>query len=195
MSQSPPSPQSGHDYIETWIDEFCTCLLMEEIEMEEELARLMKTLAASLSTLTNQGDRDMSEGDHRHLVHELESSWALACHSFLRTLAFTVGEAAKIGESFQDSIASTYSFDDEEGEGGDGSDGEGEEKEGEHRPEYAENVWYTPEAEGLFLSAPSLVPSLNVLILLVGSRGDIQPFIALAQGLRDAGHNVRLRGE
>ena len=35
-------------------------------------------------------------------------------------------------------------------------------------------------------------PPMNILMLVVGSRGDVQPFIALALGLQDYGHRVRL---
>jgi sterol 3beta-glucosyltransferase len=34
--------------------------------------------------------------------------------------------------------------------------------------------------------------SMNVLILTLGSRGDVQPFVALGRGLKAAGHNVTL---
>ncbi|CAF2987682.1 unnamed protein product [Rotaria sp. Silwood2] len=37
-----------------------------------------------------------------------------------------------------------------------------------------------------------LVPRLTILILVVGTRGDVQPFIALGQALRVNGHRVRL---
>jgi sterol 3beta-glucosyltransferase len=36
------------------------------------------------------------------------------------------------------------------------------------------------------------VPPLNVVIMIVGSRGDVQPFIAFGKGLQAAGHRVRL---
>ena len=36
------------------------------------------------------------------------------------------------------------------------------------------------------------VPSLNIVIHVVGSRGDVQPFIALGRILRKNGHRVRL---
>jgi sterol 3beta-glucosyltransferase len=36
------------------------------------------------------------------------------------------------------------------------------------------------------------IPPLNVSIMIVGSRGDVQPFIALGKGLQAAGHRVRL---
>ncbi len=33
---------------------------------------------------------------------------------------------------------------------------------------------------------------MRILIPTIGSRGDVQPYINLAQGLREAGHSVRL---
>eukprot|EP01112_Ceratiomyxa_fruticulosa_P019037 TRINITY_DN6167_c0_g1_i1.p1 TRINITY_DN6167_c0_g1~~TRINITY_DN6167_c0_g1_i1.p1 ORF type:complete len:704 (-),score=129.97 TRINITY_DN6167_c0_g1_i1:139-2250(-) len=36
------------------------------------------------------------------------------------------------------------------------------------------------------------IPKLNIVILIVGSRGDVQPFIALGRGLQAYGHRVRL---
>ena len=35
-------------------------------------------------------------------------------------------------------------------------------------------------------------PPLNIVLMTVGSRGDVQPFIALAKGLQADGHNCRL---
>ncbi|CAF5119929.1 unnamed protein product, partial [Rotaria sp. Silwood1] len=37
-----------------------------------------------------------------------------------------------------------------------------------------------------------LVPRVSIVILIVGTRGDVQPFIALGQRLHAAGHRVRL---
>ncbi|GMH35759.1 hypothetical protein BSKO_03627 [Bryopsis sp. KO-2023] len=36
------------------------------------------------------------------------------------------------------------------------------------------------------------VPHLDICIMVVGTRGDVQPFIALGRGLKDYGHRVRL---
>ena len=66
---------------------------------------------------------------------------------------------------------------------------EGDKEEDSHP--YKDNIWYLPSSHQLYKNEPSKFPSLNVLILLVGSRGDIQPFVALAHGLREAGHNIR----
>lgn len=35
-------------------------------------------------------------------------------------------------------------------------------------------------------------PRLNIVLQVVGSRGDVQPFLALAKGLQQSGHRVRL---
>ena len=33
---------------------------------------------------------------------------------------------------------------------------------------------------------------MNITILIIGSRGDVQPFVALSAGLKEAGHEVTL---
>jgi len=40
--------------------------------------------------------------------------------------------------------------------------------------------------------AYNLIPPLNIIILIVGSRGDVQPFIAFGQRLKSYGHQVRI---
>lgn len=46
------------------------------------------------------------------------------------------------------------------------------------------------EASGFALeTAP---PILNIVLQVVGSRGDVQPFLALAKGLQKVGHRIRL---
>lgn len=39
--------------------------------------------------------------------------------------------------------------------------------------------------------APS-VPKMSIVIMIVGSRGDVQPYLALAKKLIEHGHRVRL---
>ena len=41
-------------------------------------------------------------------------------------------------------------------------------------------------------AAPSYHPALNIVIQIIGSRGDVQPFVALGQVLRYRGHRVRI---
>jgi hypothetical protein len=60
-----------------------------------------------------------------------------------------------------------------------------------HAHPYVESIWYNEVALPFDMKSSQNMPSLNVLVLLVGSRGDVQPFIAFAQGLRSAGHRVR----
>jgi hypothetical protein len=50
-------------------------------------------------------------------------------------------------------------------------------------------------SHALFLSLFAVKPpksSMRITILTIGSRGDIQPFIALALGLQKAGHDVKI---
>ena len=49
-----------------------------------------------------------------------------------------------------------------------------------------------PAYEGAASGQPSLHPQLNVLIQVVGSRGDVQPFIAFGNELQRLGYRVRL---
>ncbi|KAF7898331.1 hypothetical protein EAF00_004777 [Botryotinia globosa] len=48
----------------------------------------------------------------------------------------------------------------------------------------------TPHAA--FVSTYSAHPPLNIVIQIVGSRGDVQPFIALGQELKASGHRIRI---
>src|SRR5262245_65204121 len=54
-----------------------------------------------------------------------------------------------------------------------------------HAPVLAPPADHTPEE-------PGPVPALAIVILIVGSRGDVQPFIPIAQRLARDGHRVRL---
>ncbi|KMT05711.1 hypothetical protein BVRB_7g167190 [Beta vulgaris subsp. vulgaris] len=53
---------------------------------------------------------------------------------------------------------------------------------------------YTECADEESLDAPDLqyIPPLQIVILIVGTRGDVQPFIAIGKKLQDYGHRVRL---
>ncbi|KIV91998.1 hypothetical protein PV10_06480 [Exophiala mesophila] len=48
------------------------------------------------------------------------------------------------------------------------------------------------DAQSTFPEFDNLPPHLNIVIQVVGSRGDVQPFLALAKRLQLAGHRVRL---
>ncbi|KZO92404.1 glycosyltransferase family 1 protein [Calocera viscosa TUFC12733] len=48
------------------------------------------------------------------------------------------------------------------------------------------------EETGIDTSHEPHIPPLNIVIMIVGSRGDVQPYVALAQGLMKAGHRVRI---
>ncbi|KAH6670812.1 hypothetical protein B0J14DRAFT_545439 [Halenospora varia] len=55
-----------------------------------------------------------------------------------------------------------------------------------------------PNQRGCLHSAPNLPPEvdwrvkLNIVIQVIGSRGDVQPFVALGQELQKHGHRIRL---
>lgn len=48
---------------------------------------------------------------------------------------------------------------------------------------------YSSQLDGRLVEAP---PPLNIVIHVVGSRGDVQPFVALGRELKKYGHRVRL---
>lgn len=48
------------------------------------------------------------------------------------------------------------------------------------------------EMEGDSAKINKSIPKLNIAILVVGTRGDVQPFIAIAKRLQEFGHRVRL---
>eukprot|EP00899_Mesostigma_viride_P020931 jgi/Mesvir1/2883/Mv13959-RA.2 len=67
-------------------------------------------------------------------------------------------------------------------------EGDAAQEEGADAPTVDEAV-REEEEEGV----PSVpVPPLNIVILIVGTRGDVQPFIAIGNGLKNYGHRVRL---
>lgn len=55
-----------------------------------------------------------------------------------------------------------------------------------------EEVEIASAAESVAASTDEKVPVMNICILIVGSRGDVQPFVALGQELRKFGHRIRL---
>jgi len=58
--------------------------------------------------------------------------------------------------------------------------------------EHAHLAGDLPCAPAKSLAAPASVPPLSIAVLIVGSRGDVQPFLPIAQRLRDDGHRVRI---
>ncbi|GMP90455.1 hypothetical protein CsSME_00041577 [Camellia sinensis var. sinensis] len=53
-------------------------------------------------------------------------------------------------------------------------------------------VYNGADDEPLELTDPQYIPPLQIVILIVGTRGDVQPFIAIGKRLQDYGHRVRL---
>jgi len=49
-----------------------------------------------------------------------------------------------------------------------------------------------PHLHSLDCSLGIKIPKMNIVILVVGTRGDVQPFVYLGQGLQKDGHRVRL---
>jgi hypothetical protein len=54
------------------------------------------------------------------------------------------------------------------------------------------NAEQVPDQGGVAGAKIEDIPAMNILMLVVGSRGDVQPFIAVAQELQSYGHRVRL---
>ncbi|KAI7984084.1 Sterol 3-beta-glucosyltransferase UGT80A2 [Camellia lanceoleosa] len=53
-------------------------------------------------------------------------------------------------------------------------------------------VYNGADDEPLELTDPQYIPPLQIVILIVGTRGDVQTFIAIGKRLQDYGHHVRL---
>jgi hypothetical protein len=51
---------------------------------------------------------------------------------------------------------------------------------------------HQPVVAGLPEKTPATCPPLNIVVQVVGSRGDVQPFVALGTALQRYGHRVRL---
>ncbi|XP_022992990.1 sterol 3-beta-glucosyltransferase UGT80B1 isoform X1 [Cucurbita maxima] len=50
----------------------------------------------------------------------------------------------------------------------------------------------SPKVDDIIPESIKLIPRLNIAILVVGTRGDVQPFLAIAKKLQEFGHRVRL---
>lgn len=64
----------------------------------------------------------------------------------------------------------------------------------QHQSDFLQPI---PDATSEIIPTPSIsihapIPPMNIVIQLVGSRGDIQPFIAIGLGLQSHGHRVRI---
>jgi UDP:flavonoid glycosyltransferase YjiC (YdhE family) len=58
--------------------------------------------------------------------------------------------------------------------------------------EHADLARPAPCASAQIQAAPAGIPPLSIAVLIVGSRGDVQPFLPIAKRLRDDGHRVRI---
>nr|GME18356.1 Sterol 3-beta-glucosyltransferase UGT80A2 [Ipomoea batatas] len=56
----------------------------------------------------------------------------------------------------------------------------------------SENVNTDVEDESLDATELQYIPPMQIVMLIVGTRGDVQPFIAIGKRLQDYGHRVRL---
>jgi UDP:flavonoid glycosyltransferase YjiC (YdhE family) len=62
------------------------------------------------------------------------------------------------------------------------------------RPEAQKEAQAAEEKRAAFAQAKSSlqIPGLNIVIMVIGSRGDIQPFMAIGRILKEKGHRVRI---
>ncbi|XP_059660237.1 sterol 3-beta-glucosyltransferase UGT80A2 isoform X2 [Cornus florida] len=56
----------------------------------------------------------------------------------------------------------------------------------------SENICNEVDDDTLCSTEPQYIPPLQIVMLIVGTRGDVQPFIAIGKRLQDYGHRVRL---
>ncbi|KAK6143988.1 hypothetical protein DH2020_020808 [Rehmannia glutinosa] len=56
----------------------------------------------------------------------------------------------------------------------------------------SENVYNDVDEEPLDATELQYIPPLQIVMLIVGTRGDVQPFVAIGKRLQDYGHRVRL---
>ncbi|KAJ3130493.1 hypothetical protein HK098_000067 [Nowakowskiella sp. JEL0407] len=72
------------------------------------------------------------------------------------------------------------------------TDTSGEEDDSDDENTYMTSPVESEQPQSVIDITPVEVPKLRIVILIVGSRGDVQPFIALGQELQKKGHRVRL---
>ncbi|XP_051142958.1 sterol 3-beta-glucosyltransferase UGT80A2-like isoform X2 [Andrographis paniculata] len=57
---------------------------------------------------------------------------------------------------------------------------------------HQENIYTKADEEHLDMAELKHIPPLQIVMLIVGTRGDVQPFVAIGKRLQDYGHRVRL---
>ena len=62
----------------------------------------------------------------------------------------------------------------------------------EHTREHAHLASDVPCAPARIDADPASIPLLSIAVMIIGSRGDVQPFLPIAQRLRNDGHRVRV---
>ncbi|XP_040373222.1 sterol 3-beta-glucosyltransferase UGT80A2 isoform X2 [Rosa chinensis] len=60
-----------------------------------------------------------------------------------------------------------------------------------HLLDFGTGVVYDEESSGASENVPD-IPPLQIVMLIVGTRGDVQPFVAIGKKLQEYGHRVRL---
>ncbi|KAF5784700.1 putative sterol 3-beta-glucosyltransferase [Helianthus annuus] len=58
--------------------------------------------------------------------------------------------------------------------------------------EYQKIEGFHPDMDYIVTDTNKTVPKLNIAVLVVGTRGDVQPFLAMSKRLQEFGHQVRL---
>ncbi|PWA59617.1 Glycosyl transferase, family 28 [Artemisia annua] len=58
--------------------------------------------------------------------------------------------------------------------------------------EYQSIEGFQPDMDYIVTDSNRAIPKLNIAVLVVGTRGDVQPFLAISKRLQEFGHHVRL---